>query len=122
MGHRDLTEDLERALGGSSGFGGRHTPPAHPHPSDSGLEARRGANPPPDRPLWAGGCTRREGGIRGGGDAIAFPHPKRGRGPPPAGGGRGFKISGSQPQLLKEGTRPRRDPGDPKPLLWLLER
>lgn len=36
------------------------------------------------------------GGIQGGGNAIAFPHPKHGRCPPPAGGGRGFRIRGAQ--------------------------
>lgn len=55
------------------------------------------------------------GGIRGGGNAIAFPHPKHGRRPPPAGGGGGFRIGGAQPGRPTEEAFPMPDPGDPKP-------
>lgn len=64
------------------GGGGSLTPPAHPHPAAPGLGARRGgATPPPDRPLWAGGCTGR-GWNPGRGQRDRLPPPKTR--PPPA--------------------------------------
>ena len=113
MGRGGQTGDPERALGGPSAWWGTASPPTHSHPAAPGLGAREGANPPPDRPLWAGGYTRREGRIRGGGNVIFFSHPKHGRGPPPAGGGAGFRIGCNQSRLPTEGTRSRRDAGDP---------
>ena len=95
-----------RPPGSTGSVGGGLTPPAHPHPEAPGLGARRGgATPPPARPLRAGGCTGKGGvGIRGGGNALAFPHPKHGRRPPPAGRGGGFRIRGAQPERLRGGA------------------
>lgn len=108
---------------GSTGPGGRPFAPCPPPPGGPGIGSEKGRRDPAPRPpppgwrlYWKGG------GIRGGGDALAFPHPKHGRCPPPAGGGSDFRIGGAQPERPAERALPRPHPGDHNPQLWLLKR
>lgn len=115
-GHGCQTRDQECALGGRRAPGGaalRPLPTPTRRPRDW---KRKGEVRPRPRTAPSGlEAVLEGGGIRGGGNAIAFPHPKHGRRPPPAGGGGGFRIGGAKPGRPTEEALPMPDPGDPNP-------
>ncbi|CAI9154820.1 unnamed protein product [Rangifer tarandus platyrhynchus] len=102
---------------GAGGGGGLGPPPAHSHPAAPGWRERRGASPPPDRPLWAGRRTGREGEPGEGAGRPSAPTPNAAAARPLLEEALAFGSRGRRAWLSREGTRPPRPPprdaGDP---------